>query len=209
MERESDKMNDFPADHPVNSLPKEAMKEVSYTKFAPKLTFDQRCTALALDKVSVHRNIIAELFGVDRRTVSHICNAHSTHYRSVRDHYKRMGHEAFITEYVTPETVGAIKLIKIRMPSPDNKKPVMPSVKAGVPNPRATKSKGLHTVKPEQCSYTHRVEIQYQADMVPAGWYYRDLDSKSNKDAWLHNGTESLLTSQAALSMAVANLMDD
>lgn len=186
-------MNDL-----VNSLPAHVMKTGNLTKFAPKLDEAKRRAIYALDKSNVHRNVIAAAFGVDRRTVSHICNEHSVHYKSVRLDYKRMGHSDFVAKYLTPEVVSLVSKVNIAAPTKEDD--------TG-PKPKAVKKKGMHTVHPEQCAYSHRIEITYQHSLDPVGWYYRDLDGE-DPDEWLHNGSDSLMTSQAALTFAEANLVD-
>src|SRR5262245_4445022 len=57
-------------------------------RFAAKLTFDQRCQVLALHRLGVTREDLAMMFGINRRTVTHIYNPQSEHYKSVREKEK-------------------------------------------------------------------------------------------------------------------------
>ena len=117
----------------VNSLPAHVLKGGNKTKFAPKLDEVKRRAIYALDKSNVHRNVIAAAFGVDRRTVSHICNEHSVHYKSVRIDYKRMGHDDFVKQYLTPEVVTLVSRVKVDAPPKEN---------SSGPNPKAVKKIG-------------------------------------------------------------------
>lgn len=188
----------LPPNHPIHSLPSSVIRGTSNTRFAPKLTDDDRRAILALDKAKVSRHVIAAVYNVDRRTVGHVCNPHSPHYRGVRNDYKNMGHDEFLVKYLTADVVAKVKEYKPDLPAPS------PSVKGS--SARYKAKAGLHKVQPEQCSYEHHIEIAFQPTMDPPGWYYRDLD---HPEQWLHNGPDSLVSSQAALHFAVSNLTDD
>lgn len=191
-------------------------------KYRQKLTFEERCQVLALMRQGLNRNVVAIAFDIGRQTVSHIANDTSPHYRSVREEYKKLGHEEFVGKYLTQEAVDRVSAAAHH---PDVHKTAREERKAKAepetgPNHRATKHAGFHTVKPEQCAYSHRIEIKWfdAGDPIndPAdvntrvsmpGWFYRDLDG-DDPDVWLHSGPESLLTSTKAYEHALLNLMD-
>jgi hypothetical protein len=128
----------------------------------------------------------------------------------VRKEAEKEGHDAFISKYVTEDVAKRVADAVKAMPKEGI--PARASTPGTVPSARANKCAGIQVVKPEQCAYSHRLEIAWReaADTEghDLGWHYRDLDSK-DEDMWLHNGPESLMTSQACLEAAKLNLTDD
>lgn len=165
-------------------------------EFRPKLSDHERCSVLALHLMGVKTEALAMAYGLNRRTVTHICNSSSTHYKETRKERKRMGDEAFIEKY-------ADEAARQRLLSVSNK----PNLKSRKADARERRKAGIHVVKPEQCAHSHRLEIAYREDGDPPGWYYRDLDSEDQ--GWYHNGVDSLASSQNCLALAQANLTDD
>jgi hypothetical protein len=192
----------------LSLIPAAAMRKTNTGKFEPKLDFAERCAILAAYSNGVRRDVLATAFGVDRRTIGHIVNPTSVHYRDVRRKLKDDGPENFTNMFLTEELalkIGAAVKEEAKIEADPN-----------APNKKANKAQGLHTVKPSQCAYSHRIEIQWREAMPlndgppdnERGWYYRDLDSKE-PNMWWHNGDDSRRTSVLALSYAEANLMDD
>lgn len=186
---------------PLSLIPKEAFVASRTGKFESKLTFEQRCTILALVVSKVARPVVAVAFGVDRRTVTHICNESSPHYKNVRGEMKKLGHAEFVKQHISEADANAVMEAVTRVQADQ------PDPHAG-PSARRSSHAGIQTVKPEQCDYSHRLEIKFWPE-PSGGWKYRDLDSKTDPDAWLHNGEESLLSSKACFEAAQANLTDD
>jgi len=193
--------------NPLSLLPESAFNRPQSTKFAAKMSFEERCAVLALVASNVNRVIVSEAMGVDRRTVGHIVNPASSHYRNVRQEMSRMGRDEFVAKYITEEVAKRVSEVA-------NK--TIPEAEKG-PSERARGKAGVHTVHPAQCGYSHRLEIKFWRvgdkpthgqEITEKGWYYRDLDSKDDADTWFHNGEESLQTSSAALTFAESNLMD-
>lgn len=169
-------------------------------KFAPKLTFEQRCEVLALFRKGFSRELLSKLYRIDRRTITHIHNAKSTHYKNVREEEKRMGTANFMEKYLTP---GVIKVVLVAR---GEKQP------DAVNNKNANKKRGIHGLRNDFCDNDHRVIIKWvepseQADVEVAGWYYKDLDSEW-PDMWLHSGPESMKNSQACYDGAKENIVD-
>lgn len=185
-----DELKDFPA----NALRDQRRSD----KFAPKLDRDDRCRILALYRGGMKRDIVGRVFQINKRTVSHICNPASRHYKSIRDEEKAMGFDAFRSKYLTPEVMENVRKAVVEM----NLDKVAPHVSA-----RANRHEGRRMVHPPQCAYEHDVEIRYLDNADPPGWYYKDHTSKD--DSWLHNGTDSLATSQACFDAMKLNLMDE
>lgn len=192
----------------LNSIDPKHMR--SYQgKYSPKLTFDERCGILAAFKKGIGRRLLAATFDLDRRTVSHLYNSASPHYRRVREELKRLGDEEFIERYLTEDIMN-----KIKEASGD------PAVQAAValddkhdvkirrvPSERSNKYKGVTVIQPDQCDYTHRVEVQWVESHHGLGWYYKDWDGES-PDEWMNSGPESIMTSKTCLDGAKRNVMD-
>lgn len=204
-------------DH-LSLIPKEAMTNGQTGKFAAKLTFEERCAALACVVYGVSRPIVAAAFSINRRTVTHIVNEHSAHYKDTRKKLKELGKDEFIKEYLTESVAVKIKEAAQVGVVQHHSSDVTPGT---VPSPRASRCAGINVVQPEQCTYSHRIEIAYFTEdaafdesnpgdrAIATGWHYRDLDDKTAWNLWLHSGPDSLMTSQACLKAAEANLTDD
>lgn len=191
-------------------IPKEAMTASKTGEFAAKMTFEERCAVLACVVYGVSRPIVALAFSINRRTVTHVVNEHSIHYKDVRKKLKELGKDEFIKEYLTESVARKVAEAAQQHGAMAHSEPdVTPGT---VPSARANKKAGINVVQPEQCSYSHRLEIAFMGVEDWAGdigWHYRDLDDKTAPDTWLHNGPESLMTSQSCLKAAEANLTDD
>lgn len=200
------KLDQLPEDHPLRNLSADKFaKKPEQGKFAPKLEPEERCAVLALIQSGVDAGVVAVAFGIDRRTVGHIKNTASIHYKETRKELSRLGAVEFAKTYITPEVVERVA----KAQKPDDPPVLTSKTVDGVPNPRSKAMAGIHVIKPEQCAHSHRIEIAYHDDLDGiTGWMYRDLDSRY-PDAWLHNGDESRLTSQNCKRMAEANITDD
>lgn len=170
-------------------------------KFQPKLSFDDQCSVLAFVLKGVSRPLVAQAFGIDRRTVGHIVNMTGIKYHNVRKRLKALGPDDFAAEYLTES--WAMKIAEAARNATDHEQDV------ALANRRAASHAGIHMVKPDQCRTTHRIEIAFlerQGDQP--GWHYRDLDS-STPDLWFHNGEVSLRSSKACLDAVMENLVED
>lgn len=168
-------------------------------KFAPKMTFFQRCEVLALYRKGITREALAEMYGVDRRTITHIYNPTSVHYKNVRQLEINMGREIFMRTYLNEETLSrAVQHHKEKVEStPKN-------------NKHANGKAGIHVVRGLNCEYDHRVHVRWlepDTDIQEAGWYYRDMDSDF-PDRWFCTSEESLKTSQACYNAMLKDIMD-
>lgn len=166
-------------------------------RFAPKLSFAQRCEILALYKQGVSRKVLADAFGVDRRTVTHIYNTASPHYKEVRAEFNRLGIDDFKATYLTEEGV----------------KKVTTAVHAASLDPPASaegrkmrKDAGVHVINNENLRFDHRVIIEWKEDQpYGEGWYYQDMDGEE-PTKWFHNGPDSMKSSQACLKAVKESL---
>jgi hypothetical protein len=158
--------------------------------------------------------VLAAAFGIDRRTVAHIYNPHSVHYKAVRKQLEVLGREVFIRRYLTEE--ASMKVAKVsnnpEVKLPDDNWRKQPD-KETVPAKRKNRDEGVHVLKPEQCEYSHRVVIKWfdqeetETEQMRHGWYYQDLDG-NDPELWFHSGPESLLSSSNALKGAETEILD-
>src|SRR5580765_3485616 len=138
-------------------------------KYAAKLSFGQRCEILALSRTGCTRELLAKMYNVDRRTITHIYNINSIHYKNVREEELRLGRENFIAKYATLDVLNKAYELAV-------------ANKEGINNPNANKKRGIHNLQNDACEFPHRVVIQWvEADndkIEISGWYYKDLDSE-------------------------------
>ena len=183
-------------DEIMSDLPEGAFR--SEGKFVPKLTFAERCEVLAFYRKGVSRIMLATAFGVDRRTVTHIYTKTSPHYKNVREEEERLGRERFVQTYITES--GAQKIAAVQSQIKEERDPLL-SVKA------ANKHRGLNLVKTDFTEHEHRIIIEWWDGVLGEGWYFKDLDG-FHPDEMLHNGPESIRTSQECLRAVKENLVD-
>lgn len=192
---------------PLSLLPEHAFSKNS-NRFAAKLTEDQRCSILALARHGVKRELIAQAFGIDSRTVAHISNDHSAKYKHVRATYQQLGHDEFTARYLTEDVARMVAEVAPE-PPPERANPGMPSLD-GV-SKRANRLAGIQIVAAMEGmrKYPHEVEIAFRSgvDDMPDGWYYRDMTG-DDPEGWYHNGEASLRTSSACYQALTENLMD-
>lgn len=82
------------------------MYEARNSKYAPKLTYVERCEALALAMSGdLDRRQIAAAYGINRATMAYIVNKSSPHYKDVRKEYHELGHDRFLRQYMTPAVI--------------------------------------------------------------------------------------------------------
>jgi hypothetical protein len=169
-------------------------------KFAHKLDFDQRCEILALYRTGVPRTALAEAYGLDRRTVTHIYNPRSSHYKDVKAEEVKLGKEAFQRQYITENGLSKLKKVMETFIPVSDFRPIR----------NATKFKGVHNVSNENTSGPHRIIVAWREaglDNVGAGWYYQDRDGQV-PEQWLHNGEESRMTSKSCYEAAKEQVFD-
>lgn len=173
---------------------------VDKNKFAAKLNNTQRCEILALYYKGFRRDTLAKMYGVDRRTITHIYTSHSPHYKNVRNERTGIGSEQFESKYLTDDLIGRAMSFYHEVINSDNKN-----------NPHASAKRGLHVVQGKNCEYAHRVIISWrEADedqIIVSGWYYQDLDGDS-PTLWFSVSDESMKTSMACYSAMLADITD-
>jgi hypothetical protein len=178
-----------------------ATNRETFGKFAPKLTQRQRCEVLALKILGHTREVMAKMYKVDRRTITHIYNPQSRHYHSVKEQLKMMGEKAFLAEYATPEVINRAM---------EQQEAVRPEFTGN--NKFANARQGLHKVRGPNCSYDHRVYINWieggTENVEVSGWYYRDLDSDFPDGWYSAGGPDSLKSSQACYVAMLSDITD-
>jgi hypothetical protein len=168
-------------------------------KFAAKLTFEQRCEILALHRIGITREAVASMYNIDRRTVTHICNPLSKHYKKVREMETGLGTDRFRETYLNDETIN--KALAFRQEAEKS---------VEVNNKFAKTKAGVHVVKGKNCQLEHRVIVAWKDkddDIEVPGWYYKDLDSDF-PDNWFCTGDDSLKTSHACYVAMLSDITD-
>jgi hypothetical protein len=183
-----------------------ALNLVPNGKFSAKLGFDERCQILALHRNGIGRAILAEAYGIDRRTVTHIHNPRSPHYSNVREEEEKLGREAFQRKYITESALERLKKIAPKIAARD--------ADAKVPKTRGKRSHskhgGVHLIESDNLTKPHRVLVDWCESTVDnngAGWYYRDMDGDQPNE-WFDNGPESRESSTACLIAVRQNLVE-
>ena len=165
-------------------------------KFAAKLDFQKRCEILALYRKGITREALAIMYGVDRRTITHIYTQQSPHYKNVRQEEVSLGPARFADMYINDDILNRALTYKQEK---DGEKPNN--------NKFARGKAGIHNVRGKMCEYQHRVIIEWREDQEPPGWYYLDLDG-DNPLMWFSTGEDSLRTSQSCYSGMLMDITD-
>lgn len=178
-----------------------SLQFINRNKFAPKMNRLERCEVLALYHAGFGRDVLSKMYKVDRRTIAHIYTPTSPHYKAIRDERIGLGPDKFRETYLTPEVINKAKQFLTDMALPEAN------------NRHANKKQGVHIVKPPQCTYNHRLVIQWvdagdHKGVTESGWYYKDLDSDFPDDWFTAGGPESLKNSLACYSAALADITD-
>ena len=167
-------------------------------KFAAKLSFAKRCEILALYRAGLTRESLAAMYKIDRRTVTHIYNPKSRHYKNVRQEEIGLGGDMFRSTYLSEDTWNkAIAFQQGKRGAEQN-------------NKYAKKMEGAHVVRGMNCEYEHRIIIQWREkdDTIDVpGWYYRDLDG-DYPETWFFAGDESRKTSMACFAAMLKDITD-
>jgi hypothetical protein len=195
----------------IDSLDPASLR-VDAGRFAPKLNHEERCQLLACYLKGVNRRLLAVAFGINRRTVTHIYNTNSPHYKDVRKELEMLGRDAFINKYLSEDVANRLKEAENNKRTQvlmqlNDKEEMQLANRLITPNPKRTKDAGLHVIHPDHCEYSHRVRIGWVNGFHGEGWYYKDLDGAFPEE-WMHSGKESLLSSTTALAGAEVEVQD-
>lgn len=209
---------------------RERLKGLSYnadSKFAAKLTFQQRCEIYALAMVGgVKRELLARAYGVNRATVRHIINPSSPHYRNVRKEFRDLGTEEFTERFGTADVIARVMSYK-NDPEVDMKDDEVTDYRKDtqtVANSRADSKKGDHK------AWSRLYEIPLTLSVVwlpegrvippgPIGWYvFTVIDEAKARDRVMkgdlnpeegYGDAESCRTSGAALAFTLIETSSD
>lgn len=199
----NDVLNHFIPDMSLNREERLALLSligVNKNKFAAKLNNTQRCEILALYYRGFRRETLAKMYGVDRRTITHIYTAHSPHYKNVRNERIGIGAEQFEHKYLTDDIINKAMSFFHSISKAEN-----------VNNEHANAKRGLHVVQGKNCAYAHRVTISWREAngdaIITSGWYYQDLDGDF-PEMWLSVDEESMKTSLACYSAMLGDITD-
>ena len=174
-------------------------------KFAPKLTYEKRCQILAMHHSGISRDLLARAYGINRRTVTHIYNPLSTHYKEVRHEMEVIGIKAFQEKYLTQDVMDQVlEFNQRRVENPEA-------------NKTADRKAGPHTVIGENTENPHKIVISWktvgdqsnqQGGIIDrSGWYYNDLDGDF-PNCWLFTDESSLRTSEACYKAMLKDIRD-
>ena len=161
-----------------------ALMGVNNGKYVAKLDHEKRCQVLALYRQGITREALGAMFGIDSRTVGHIYNPSSKHYKTVREEEKMLGRERFVDKYMNKELLARAMSYR------------QVAEKSAEKNNRNAKGKaGVHVIRPSQCKIEHTIIIAWREDQKPGpGWYYMDMNGDC-PDVWLRGKPESMRTS--------------
>lgn len=107
-----------------------------WSKFAPKMTPQQRCEAFALIKAGFSHGTVSVMYGVARATLTHMARPGSKFYKAVRDEYDTTGHIAFLQRYLTQPMIERASAINLEMVAAEKKE--------GIVRVAASSKKGRH-----------------------------------------------------------------
>lgn len=175
------------------------LTSVDKNKFAPKMTNSQRCEVLALHHKGFRREVLAKMYKVDRRTITHIYTPHSPHYKNIRNERTGIGPEEFDNKYLTDDIVNTALSFSYEIRKAE-----------GTNNQFANAKRGIHVIQGRNCTYAHRVTISWReanGDISVSGWYYQDLDGDF-PDTWFSVDEESMKTSMACYSAMLGDITD-
>lgn len=166
-----DRLYITPKNNPALSLPQDA-------RFAPKLSFEQRCFALCLRLEGASWPAIAAYFNVHRRTMEAIEKGPA--YKNVRDTYYHLGKDAFVEKYLDKDLMdNYLKFLKTDAVKDSTKSTGKqgddPSLPNWYANPTAKGRAGENRVRNVVTGEPTTVSIDWQdsrgIDLKP-GWYW-------------------------------------
>ena len=175
-----------------------ALMGVNNGKYVAKLDHDKRCQVLALYRMGITREALAAMFNINARTVGHIYNKDSVHYKLVRAEEQALGTEKFIQKHTNDDLFN--RAMSYRQTAENE----------AIKNNKYAKGKeGVHQVRPASCNHVHTVVIRWRDEDGdnPAGWYYQDRDGDFPNE-WLSSGEESLRTSMDCFRGLLRNITD-
>lgn len=178
------------------------------TKFAPKLSFEQRCEVMAFYLAGFKIPALAAAFGLHRRTVSSIVSRNARYYKDVIEEFDRRGADDFKRVYLTEE--GAKKLAAVA--DSDEVKMNEPAYRglkatADGPDKRKNTYQGVSTSSQGgkfEVAWKDKGEVDAVGELEESGWYYHDLEDPVAKGMWqVDSNDKPFVSSKAAYDKAM------
>lgn len=146
------------------------------SKYAPKLSFVERCAVYAYWKAGVERRLLAVTFGINRGTVNFIVTPSSPHYKNVRKEFQELGLEQFGRTYMSDEWDAKIKEARKTVDVTLSDDELKASKEAlAEPNKRASSKEGEHTVFypgiGSQEGQSGKVKIEWMTHEGATAWF--------------------------------------
>lgn len=160
----------------------------SNLSYAPKMSFAERCSCLAFYHAGVKKNVLALVFGVNRRTVSHIVNDHGLHYKNVRERRRELGPDEFNRTYITEELTMRINEMRSHPDVEKTQGEIDSERSSNKPNERAAKKAGYHLVVGEVTGMKCNVEVKWISSKhdPEQGWFWFNNDEPdANIRQWI------------------------
>jgi hypothetical protein len=87
-------------------------------KFGPKLSFREQCAIYALYHYhNIHQIRLAHAFGMDKRTISKLCDSNGPKYKRVHEELTRLGLRGMFDNYVDDDIAKKINATPLGMGS--------------------------------------------------------------------------------------------
>lgn len=185
-------LSEFPADHPIHSIPAESFRRGVPDEFQAKLTEDERRAIIALDYKGVHRNVLAAAFGINRRTLASMLNRQSSKYTKLRKAFDSSNPSEWCAKYITEDIALRVAKAKTSPEATIVKQQDYDDREQSEFNRRATKWEGAHTYKSALAGhrYNHVIRIFWHEN---GSWAYQDTNGfddteypgfKTSTEAW-------------------------
>lgn len=152
----------------------------SRDKYAPKLSFSDRCAALGLIRLGYTRDVVSRVFDLSVRTVARMTSRNQPAYQSVRRELEGLGDDEFIAKYVTLEHVAKANSFVSAVTAIE---------KGEAPNPRATHKAGMgvlssgtpiNIIWSDEDLNKESPRPTYDEPLATgAGWYFNTPDDKN------------------------------
>lgn len=84
-------------------------------KFAPKLTFEDRCGYFYAALIKTPTNVLALASGMNHGTISRLANIHSGAYRNIHAHFEALGREEFRNRYFSKAIIDRVAAAQLQV----------------------------------------------------------------------------------------------
>lgn len=152
----------------TDSTPIEIRRDKNPTAaYAGKLTFSERCLAVALYAVGHRSKTIARFMSIHPNTLRFMVRSTSPHYREVRAEYARLGHDQFVDTYLSKERLD--EYLKFAGGDKANTQAVDPDAPGYAPNPQSSGKSGRHVH-----TLSNGVTVTFAVYWNGTAWYYKE-----------------------------------